>query len=107
MSMSVTNDSQSAPSESNRTIEHTLLADERQTPCEDVHKVREPVRVRRAVELPDVHHVALVLQDGCLVVVDIQVVWSTEDSHDGWEASRLCLPIHPISTNKGLIYLFM
>lgn len=55
----------------------------------------------RAVELPDVHHIALVLQDGCLVVVDVQIVRSTEDSHNRWKAGRLCLPIHPIPTHKG------
>lgn len=55
----------------------------------------------RAIELPDVHHIALILQDGRLVVVDIQIVWSTEDSHYRWEARRLRLPIHPITTNEG------
>jgi hypothetical protein len=55
----------------------------------------------RAVELPDVHHIALILQDGRLVVVDIQIVRSTEDSHDRWETGRFRLPIHPIPTHKG------
>ena len=36
----------------------------------------------RAIELPDVHYIALVFQDGRLVVVDIQIVRSTEDSHN-------------------------
>jgi len=55
----------------------------------------------RAVELPDVHYIALILQHGRLVVVDVQIVRSTEDSHDGWETGRLRLPIHPIPTHKG------
>ena len=55
----------------------------------------------RTVELPDVHHIALILQDGRLVVVDVQIVRSTEDSHNRWEAGRLRLPIHPIPTHKG------
>ena len=55
----------------------------------------------RAVELSDVHHIALILQDGCLVVVDIQIVRGTEDSHNRWETGRLRLPIHPIPIHKG------
>ena len=42
----------------------TLLPDERQRPSEDVHEVWQPVGVRRAVELPDVHHIVLILQYG-------------------------------------------
>lgn len=42
----------------------TFLSNERQGPSENVHEVWQPIRVRRAVELPDVHHVVLVLQDG-------------------------------------------
>ncbi len=44
----------------------TLLADEGQTPGEDVHEVGQPVGVRAAVELPNVHHVVLILQNGSL-----------------------------------------
>ncbi len=55
----------------------------------------------RAVELPDVHHIALILQYCRLVVVDVQIVRGTEDSHNRWEAGRLRLPIHPISIHKG------
>ena len=42
----------------------TLLPDERQRPSEDVHEVWQPVGVRWAVELPDVHHIVLILQYG-------------------------------------------
>ena len=56
--------------------------------------------MRRAIELPDVHHIALVLQDCRFVVVDVQIVRGTEDSHNRWEAGRLRLPIHPISIHK-------
>lgn len=41
----------------------TLLSDERETPREDVHEVRQPVRMRGRVELADVEHVLLVLED--------------------------------------------
>ena len=41
--------------------ELTLLANERQTPREDIHEVGQPVGVRAAVELSDVHDVVLVL----------------------------------------------
>ena len=42
-------------------VELTLLANERQTPREDIHEVGQPVGVRAAVELSDVHDVVLVL----------------------------------------------
>ena len=40
----------------------TFLADEGEGPGEHVHEVGQPVGVGRTVELPDVHHVILVLQ---------------------------------------------
>lgn len=52
--------------------------------------------MRRAVELSDVHHILLVLENGSLVVVDIKIVGCTEDSHDGWETGRLGLAIHAV-----------
>ena len=74
----------------------TLLSDEGQGPCEDIHKVGQPVWVRCAVELPDVHDVVLILEDSGLVVVHVEVVWRTEDGHDTGEASRPCFPIHSV-----------
>ena len=44
-------------------VELTLLANERQTPREDIHEVGQPVGVRAAVELSDVHDVDLVLKN--------------------------------------------
>ena len=44
-----------------------LLANERQRPREHVHEVGQPVRVWRAVELANVHHVVLVLENGRLM----------------------------------------
>ena len=40
----------------------TFLSHKGQGPGEDVHEVGQPVGVRRAVELTDVHHVVLILQ---------------------------------------------
>lgn len=40
----------------------TFLPDKGEGPGEDVHEVGQPVGVRGAVELPDVHHVVLILQ---------------------------------------------
>ena len=76
----------------------TLLSDERQGPREDVHEVGQPVWVRCAVELPDVHDVVLVLEYGSLVVVDIEVVRRAEDSHDTGETSSPCFPVHSVSS---------
>lgn len=44
----------------NRGEGQTLLADKGQTPREHVHEVRQPIRMRCAIELPDIHHVAFV-----------------------------------------------
>jgi hypothetical protein len=79
----------------------TLLSHERQTPGEDVHKVRKPVWVRSAVELANVHDVVLVLEDRSLVVVDVEVVGSREDGHDRGESSRLGLAVHPVTARGG------
>ena len=54
--------------------ERTFLAHERKGPGENVHEVGQPVRMWRAVELANVHNVVFVLEDGCLVVVDVEVV---------------------------------
>ena len=43
-----------------------FLANERQRPREHVHEVGQPVRMWRAVELANVHHVVLVLENGRL-----------------------------------------
>jgi hypothetical protein len=40
--------------------ERTFLADEGETPGEDVHEVGQPVRVGAVIELPDIHDVVLV-----------------------------------------------
>lgn len=52
--------------------------------------------MRRAVELPNVHYIALVFQDSSFVVVHVEVVRSREDRHDRWEACAFRLPIHAI-----------
>ena len=48
-------------------------------------------------KLTNVHDVVLVFQNGSLVVVDIQVVWSTEDCHDTREAGGPGLAVHAVS----------
>ena len=53
--------------------------------------------------LSDVHHVVLVLEHRCLVVVDVQVVGGREDGYEGWETSGLTLPVHSISGVLGLV----
>lgn len=40
----------------------TFLSDEGQRPGEHVHEVGQPVGVRGAVKLPDVHHIILIFQ---------------------------------------------
>jgi hypothetical protein len=57
----------------------------------------------KLTKLPDVHNIVLVLQNGCLVVVHIQVVRSAEDSHDTWKTSRPSLPVHAVSGILSLV----
>lgn len=59
-----------------------LFAYERQRPRKDVHKVRQPVRMRAAVELTNVHDVVFVFEDSGLVVVHVEIVGSAKDGHD-------------------------
>lgn len=47
--------------EKHRVAQLTFLADKRQGPCENVHEIGQPVGMRRTVELPNIHHVVLVL----------------------------------------------
>lgn len=41
---------------------HTLLTNKRQGPGKYIHEVWKPVRMRGAVELPDIHNIVLVFQ---------------------------------------------
>ena len=50
-----------------------------------------------SVELPDVEYIALVLENGSLVVVYVQVVRSGEEGHHGRETGGPSLPVHAIS----------
>lgn len=73
-----------------------LRADERQRPREGVHEVRQPVRVRRRVELPDRDVLVLVLDHRAFVVVDVEVVRRAEDCDDGGEFLCLGLAMHEV-----------
>ena len=64
--------------------------------------------MRSAVELSDVHDVILILKNGSLVVVDVKIIWCTEDGHNTREAGSSCLSVHAVtsilsfmSTNDG------
>jgi hypothetical protein len=50
-----------------------------------------------AIELADIKDITLVLEDGRLVVVTIEVVRAREEGHDGWEPRRPRLSVHPIA----------
>ena len=53
--------------------------------------------MRGAIELSDVHDIALVLQDGCFVVVYVEVVGGREDCHYRRETCGFCLPVHSVA----------
>jgi hypothetical protein len=60
----------------------TLFPYKWQTPSKDVHEVGQPVRMRRAIELSNIHDVVLVLENSSLVVVYVEVIWCRKDRHD-------------------------
>ena len=53
--------------------------------------------MRGAIKLPDVQYVRFILEDRRLVVVHIEVVWSGEEGHHGWETGRASFPVHTVS----------
>lgn len=57
----------------------------------------------RAVKLSDIHDVVLILEDCGLVVIDVEVVWSGEDSHDGWESGSAGFSVHAVSGILSLV----
>ena len=59
--------------------------------------------MRRAVELPDVHHVVFVLEHGGLVVVDVEVVGRAEDGHHAGEAGRARFAVHAVAGVLGFV----
>jgi hypothetical protein len=75
----------------------TFLPNKWQTPRESVHKVGQPIRVWRAIELSDVQYVRFILEDCSLVVIHVKIIWSREKCHDGWETCRAGLPVHTVS----------
>ena len=56
--------------------------------------------MRGAIELSDVHDIALVLQDGCFVVVYVEVVRGGEQGHHRREAGRPRLAIHTVPDRR-------
>ena len=94
----------------------TFFTDKRQTPCENVHEVGQPIRVRTTVELSDVHDIVFVLQHSSLVVVHIQIIGRRKNGNQWGETCRLTFSVHAIpgkkegstSSNQILIvYLFL
>ena len=59
--------------------------------------------MRTAVELPNVHRAAIILEYRGLVVVHIQVVRSREDSYQRWESSVKTLLVHSETCVLGLV----
>ena len=59
--------------------------------------------MRSAVELADVHDIVLILENGGFIVVDVEVVGSAEDSHNGGEASGTRLAVHSVASILSLV----
>jgi hypothetical protein len=56
-----------------------------------------------AIELPDIKDITLVLEDGRLVVVTIEVVRARKEGHDGWEACRPRFSVHPVAKITAVV----
>jgi len=52
--------------------------------------------VRRAVELPNIHHIILVFEYSGLVIVHIQIIGSAKNRYQRRKAGCLTFPIHSI-----------
>lgn len=52
----------------------------------------------RTVELSNVEG-AFVLNDSSLVVIDVEIVWRGEDSHEAWEVRLGRLTVHAVSAS--------
>lgn len=62
-----------------------------------IHKVWEPIRMRGAIELPNVHDIVLVFQYCRFIVVHIQIIRCRENSHNSRKLSGSSFAIHAIS----------
>lgn len=59
--------------------------------------------MRSAVELSNIHDIVLVLQNGGLVVVDVEIVGSRENGHNTGETRGSRLAIHTVAGILGLM----
>ena len=67
----------------------------------EVRQVWKPVGTRCAIELSDVHHVILVLQNCGFVVVHVEIVRCAEYGHETRDTRRPSLPVHPVTGILG------
>jgi hypothetical protein len=65
-----------------------------------IHKIRKPVRVGSAVELPDIHDIVFVLQNSGFIVVHVKIIWRGKDGHDCRELGCSSFAIHAIPKCK-------
>lgn len=49
------------------------------------------------VELPDVHDVALVLENGRFVIIHVEIIGGREDGHDGGKTCALRFTVHAVT----------
>ena len=45
-------------------LAHTFFSYKWQRPGKDIHEIWQPIRMWRAIELPDIHHIIFILQYG-------------------------------------------
>ena len=62
--------------------ERTFGTNERQTPRERIHEIREPIGMRRRVVLPNRNILVRVLENRATIMVHIKIIRSGEDGDD-------------------------
>lgn len=55
--------------------------------------------------MANIHHVAFIFENGCFVVVNVEIVWCRENRHDRRETGRLGFAIHPVTTDTSWVWL--
>jgi len=68
-----------------------------------IHEIRQPIGMRCAVKLPDIHDVVLIFQNSSFVIVDIKIIRSRKDGHYSRELGCASFAVHAIAMTRKLV----
>lgn len=80
-----------------------LFGDERDRPGEDVHEIRQQIRMLVLQKLLNIKSIVFEFDDGTLVIVEITVIGRREDSDDGGELLLSAPVVHLEAVSLGLM----